>query len=231
MLDQYVFRNGLTVQHADDAMAVAGVVFGVCYHDDGGALFVQIGEQLHYFITVGRVQVTSRFIGQDQLGVIDNGAGYGYTLLLTAGQLLRVVITTVHDLHLIQYNFYALFALGTFYAKIDEGQLDIFKHCELVDEVKALEYEADVAFAQVGPFAFVEMRYLGAIEDKAASIRIVEQTQDIQESGFPTAGRPHDRNEFSFLDFEAEVVQRDRFYFFGTVYFLEVTDLDHVFSV
>jgi len=206
-------------------------VFGVCYHDDRGTLLVQVRQKLHYFITVGRVEVTGRFIGQDQLGVIDYGAGYGYTLLLTAGELLRVVIAAMHDLHFVQYHFHALFAFGSFYAKIDQGQLDIFKHGELIDEVEALEYEADVAFAQVGSFAFVEVRHFYAIEHEAPAIGIVQQAQNVQKSGFSAAGGAHYGDEFPFFDFEAKVIQCDCFHLFGTVYFLKVTDLDHVISV
>src|SRR6201992_4544608 len=81
-LNKDVLCYGLTVQHADDAMAVAGVVFGVGNHDDGRALFVEIGEQGHHLITIRGVEVTGRFIREDELGVIDHGAGYGYALLL-----------------------------------------------------------------------------------------------------------------------------------------------------
>jgi|SRR5580658_9981880 hypothetical protein len=41
--DQYILRDRLTVQHTNNAMAVAGVMFGVGYHDDGRPLFIQVG--------------------------------------------------------------------------------------------------------------------------------------------------------------------------------------------
>lgn len=52
-LDHDILQHRLSVQHANDAMAVTGIVFGVGYHDNGCALFVQVSEQLHHFITVG----------------------------------------------------------------------------------------------------------------------------------------------------------------------------------
>ena len=39
-----VFQNGLTIQHANDAVAVPRIMFRVCYHDDRGSLFIQIGQ-------------------------------------------------------------------------------------------------------------------------------------------------------------------------------------------
>src|SRR6185437_2194069 len=147
-------------------MAIAGVVFGVGNHDDGRSLLVEVGKQGHHFVTVRRVEVTCRFIRQDELGVIDHGAGYGYTLLLTTGKLLRVVVAAVHDLHFVEDGFHALFSFGSFDAKVYEGEFHVLENGELVDEVKTLENEADVTFAEVGAFAFVEVGDFDAVEDK-----------------------------------------------------------------
>ena len=40
------------IKHSYNAVAVACIVFAVCYHYDGSSLFIKIGEHLHYFITV-----------------------------------------------------------------------------------------------------------------------------------------------------------------------------------
>ena len=58
-------------------------MFRVCYHNNGGTLFIQVSEELHYFVTIGGVKVTCRFIRKDELGIVNYRAGYGYTLLLT----------------------------------------------------------------------------------------------------------------------------------------------------
>lgn len=163
-LYQYILRYRLSVQHANNAMAVAGVVFGVCNHDDRGSLLVKIGQQLHDFVTVGGIEVTGRFIGQDKLGVIDDGAGDGDALLLTTGELLGVVVTTVHDLHFVEDDFDALFSFRSFHAEIDEWQFNVFKYGQFVDQVETLEYETDIPFTEVSPFAFVKMRHFGAVE-------------------------------------------------------------------
>jgi len=216
-LYKYIFRYGLAVQHADDSMAIAGVMFGVGNHYDGRSLFVEIREQGHYLVTVRGVQVTCWFIRQDEFGVVYHGAGYGYTLLLTAGKLLRVVIAPVHDLHLVQHGFDALFSFRTFYTEIYEREFNVFEDGELVDEVKALEDEADVAFAQIGAFAFVEMGDFDAVEDKATAIGIVKQTEDIQKGGFTATGGTHYGDELAFFDFESEFIQRDGFHFFRAI--------------
>ena len=75
--------RGARLEQADDAVAVTGVMLRVRNHDDGGALFVQVGKQFHYVVTVAAVEVTGGLIRKYQFGLIYNRAGNGHTLLLT----------------------------------------------------------------------------------------------------------------------------------------------------
>ena len=76
----------------DDAMSEAGIVLGVCHHDDGGSFLIQFGKEVHHFLSVLGVKVTRRFVGKDELGIGDYGTGNGYTVLLTTRELLRIVL-------------------------------------------------------------------------------------------------------------------------------------------
>ncbi len=87
------------------------------------------------------------------------------------------------------------------------------------------------AFAQVGPFAFVEMRYFDAVEDEAACIGIIEETEYIQESGLSAAGGAHDGDEFAFFNFEGKFIKCDGLYLFGAIGFLKFGDLDHDYEL
>ena len=87
----------------DDAMSEAGIVLGVCHHDDGGAFLIQFGKEVHHFLSVLGVEVTRRFVGKDELGVGDYGTGYGYALVLTPRELLRIVLGSVADVHALQH--------------------------------------------------------------------------------------------------------------------------------
>ena len=77
MLYHYILQYCLPVEHANDAMAVACIVFAVRNHHNGGALFVKIGKQGHHFVTIAAVEVTGRLIGQYQFGIIYNGPCHG----------------------------------------------------------------------------------------------------------------------------------------------------------
>ena len=94
-----------------------------------------------------------------------------------------------------------------------------------------MEYEADVAFAEVGSFAFVEVRYFDAVEHEAACIGIVEETEYIQEGRFAATGGAHHGDEFAFFDLEGEFVKCDGLYLFGAIGFLKFGDLDHDYEL
>ena len=76
----------LSVEQVDDAGSKAGVVLAVRNHDDRCSFLIQLVEEVHYFLSVFTVQVTGRFIGEDQLRIRNYGAGDCDTLLLTAGK-------------------------------------------------------------------------------------------------------------------------------------------------
>ena len=78
----------MPIQQVDEAAAVLGVLRGVGYYDDSGAVFMQTGQDLHDLITMDRVKVSRRLVGQDELWFGHHCPGYRHPLLLAAGELL-----------------------------------------------------------------------------------------------------------------------------------------------
>ncbi len=61
----------------------------VCNHHHGLVeVFVQTLKDFQHFGCRVAVEVSGRFVGQQQSGIADDGAGDGYALLLSAGELL-----------------------------------------------------------------------------------------------------------------------------------------------
>ena len=95
-----LFQIGLTFHRlvlfnlSDDAvldmnhfMRTIGHSAFVGHHHDGHALFlIEVAQQLHHFRARLLVERTGGLIGQNYLGMSDDGAGNGHTLLLTAGE-------------------------------------------------------------------------------------------------------------------------------------------------
>ncbi len=78
----------MSIQQVDLAAAVLGVLRGVGYYDDSGAVFMQTGQDLHDLITMDRVKVSRRLVGQDELWFAHHSPGHRHPLLLAAGKLL-----------------------------------------------------------------------------------------------------------------------------------------------
>ena len=61
-------------------------------HNDGIALFMDVFELFHDDVGRAGVEIAGRFIGEDDFGATDNGAGDSDTLLLATRKLLGVII-------------------------------------------------------------------------------------------------------------------------------------------
>jgi hypothetical protein len=152
----------------------------VRHHDNGSAFPVQFRQQVHHFRTVLGVQVTGRLIGKNQFRVRHHGAGNGYTLLLTAGKLLRKVLGTVADVHPFQDIIYHALAFTRFHAQIGKRQFYIFVNVQLIYQVETLEHESQLAFAHAGTFFLFQVRHFLPEQLITAFRRIVQQAEYIQ---------------------------------------------------
>ena len=167
-----------TVEEVQYPVGVGRIVLRVGDHDDRRPFAVQFRKKFHYLLSVFRIEVSGRLVGQYELRVGDDGACDGYALLLTAGELLREVFGAVRDVHAVQNFGHAASALRSLHAQIDERQLDILEDVKFVDEVERLEYEADIALAEQRAILFTESGDLLPEQGVAAGCGIVEQAED-----------------------------------------------------
>src|SRR5450432_684694 len=75
----------------DLAFGVGGETRIVGNHADGCALLVEFLKQLHHCFSVFGIEVARRFIGEQDRRRATEGPGYGDALLLTTGELRRVM--------------------------------------------------------------------------------------------------------------------------------------------
>src|SRR5665213_2596658 len=87
-------------------------------------------------------------------------------------------------------------ALRATHAAVEERDFDILGNIEIVDQVEALEDEADVPAAQAREFLLTQFRDLLAKERIAAAVGIVEQAEDVEQRRLAASRRAHDREEF-----------------------------------
>lgn len=119
------------------------------------------------------------------------------------------------------------FALGGFDAQVDQRQLDVLVDVQFVDQVETLENETDFAFAVQRAIFFLQGSDFLSEQVVFARGRVVQQPEDVQQRRFAATGRPHDRNEFAFGDFERNLVQSDGFDLFRTEALAQFFNFQH----
>ena len=92
-----------------------GVLFGqlgvVRDHDDQ-AVVCDFGEQVHDLDARFGIERARGFVGQQDFGVVDEGAGDGHALHLAAGQLAGLLVDVVAQAHLLQRGHGAIVPFG-----------------------------------------------------------------------------------------------------------------------
>ena len=167
-------------------------------HDDGAALFVELLQQLHHFLAMLRIEVAGGLVGEDEFRRVDDGARHRDALLLSARKLHREMLQAMAHVHLLQHCLHALLALRRWNFVVCEWQLHVFVDGQLVDEIEALEHEADVRLAQVGPLALGIIGHLLSEELVTAGAWVVDQPENVHQGGLAATRRSHQRDELSF---------------------------------
>ena len=67
----------------------------VCDHDDGASLGMHFTQLAEYDFFIHGVKVAGRFVGQDDVWIVDQSTGNADALLLAAGKLRRQMIGAV----------------------------------------------------------------------------------------------------------------------------------------
>ena len=94
------------------------------------------------------------------------------------------MLCPVADVHARHHRLHFLLAFSRAEIHISEGKFNVFEHIEFIDQVKALEDEADVSFAELGTVLFLQLRNFLSQKLVTAGSRVVQKAEDIQERGF-----------------------------------------------
>ncbi len=119
--------------------------------------------------------------------------------------------------HLLEHGFDALLALGGRHLVVAQWQLDVLEHRELVDEIEALEYEAEVRLAQLRALAPRATRHFLSEQLVAAVAGRIDEPQDMHERRLAAARRPHQRHELPRVHFDAHAIERGGFHFLRAI--------------
>ena len=124
-------------------------------------LLVQRAEQLHDLLALRRVQVAGRLVGEDHLRVRDHRARDADQLLLAARELVRIEILLADDLEAVEDVADHALALLPADVAVRERNLEVLVDRQVVEQVIALEDEADVLLVQLRALLCRSSRWTG----------------------------------------------------------------------
>ena len=85
-----LFLDDKAIAQAKHPISQGGMARIVRDHENGLAAFVhELTEQVHHQVSVGAVEVSGGFVGQQNQRLGDEGAGQRQALLFAAGELAR----------------------------------------------------------------------------------------------------------------------------------------------
>ena len=135
---------------------MAGSTGGMSNHHDGLTAGIQTVEQAQQLIRGLGVQRAGGFVRQNQLGLGDHRPGHGGALLLTAGDLIGIFFQQPGDAQACRQVFEPPVHLGVFHAREHKGQIDVVLQGEGVQQVKILEYKAQIVPAEPAELLVLE---------------------------------------------------------------------------
>lgn len=207
----------MPVKHSDGPTRLPGLQFVVSDHDDGtSVLCIEPMKDTHYFRPHFGIEVTGRFVGENNLGIAYNGAGNGHALALTSGELLGIMAQPMRHFHALEDFVCRLPPFAFAHAAIEERQHGVVQHIERIDEMKTLKYESQLFIAESGQ-SFVVHGVCRLSEDfHCPRGRTVQQTHDVEERTLAASARSHDGKELAAVYADVDILQSGRFHQAGT---------------
>ena len=153
------------------------------------------------------VQGGGGFVAQQDLGVGGQGPGNGDALLLAAGQLRRIglfLVGQVHDLQQLPCSRH-----GFLFRRADElqGERDIVQAGALHEQVKMLEDHTD-GFPGVPQLLFRQLHQILAVNGDGTFRGALQQVHAPNQGGLAGAGQADDAENLAFVDGKVDVIQR-----------------------
>ena len=140
-------------------------------------------------------------VADEKHGIVGQGTGDGYSLLLAAGEQVRRLFRLVRHVEALQLRHCLVTSL---LPPVNAGKVhrhhDVFQDGQRGHELEELEHDADVARAPACELALACGRDIHAVHDHDAGRRPVNARNHVQKRGLPTAGRAYQGNEIPSSD-------------------------------
>ena len=150
-------------------------------HTNGCALLVQLAQEFHHSLAVGRVEVSSRLVRQQYQRIARDSSRDRDALLLTARELARKMFGAMSHADAFKRIHHSLLALGRLDSAIGQRQLDVLENIEVTNQIKTLKDESDLAVANARAFGERQVRNRFARQRVGSVGGRIEQAEDGQQ--------------------------------------------------
>lgn len=197
------------IAHGEDDIAGLGEVAVVGNDEDGAiALVGEVAELVKELGGILKVEVTGRFIGEDDIGIIDEGAGDGDPLAFASGELVAPAVGFIGHTQFIEPMEGGLACgSGVVEAAAKHGEEEIFDGGELGEEEVELKDKAEALGADAGAPAFGGIIDALAAEENLAGIGAIEEAEEVEEGAFTATAGADDGVGAPALQFQIESAQ------------------------
>ena len=145
------------------------------------------------------IQVRQRLIQKQQSGLCYQGTRQSYTLLLTAGQLMRITLAVFTKVNQLQHLLYAFFAFLFIYLLNFQRIAYVFGNSHMRPNCIGLEYHADITFFRRSEAALNRRAYAVVADINFTFGSTLKACNHAQGSSFTATGRTEDGNKFAIL--------------------------------
>ena len=204
-------------------------------HDDGRMeLCIHLAEERGDGLCIGGIQLTSRFVCQQDGGLVDEGATDGHTCLLATRELCDRAVFQREDAHeLQQCQGVQLFLLCRCLLRGESRQQDVLPHRELRQQAMILIDKTNLLVAQVAEtFRGLLATHLNLLPPHHIATLISRQqgAEDVQQRGLPHPRLAHDGHELALFHMQGEVVEHGQLSLTVDESFCYVFEFYHIFS-
>ena len=174
--------------------------------EHGHALFGQFDHCIQNLFDHLGVKRRCRFIEQHDARTHTQRTGDCHTLLLTAGQLARILVGLIGDLHLfkeVHRRFFGFF-LGCL-TNPDRSQRAVFQNGQVREQVEVLEAHANLGPDLVDVFQI--RRQDRAVHGDPPALVFFQRVDAADQGGFTGTRRARDNDPFATIDGQVDIPQ------------------------
>jgi hypothetical protein len=174
----------------------------VCGDQHGHAVGVEALQQVHDLVGELRIEISGRFVGEQDRGTVYHGARDTHTLPLAGGEFDGMAFLLGKQSHLIEGRAHATPGLQMTHAAYHQRQRHVVEHGALGEQLMVLEDHADLA-AEKGNAPARQARQVALVDNDLTARRAFREQQQADQRAFPRAGMANQEGHLALVQRKA----------------------------